>query len=64
MGVVERFTGKSVTLEQATEIASKFAAGAYKDEAESLKNGVTPPALPVAALAGSEKGGSDGAGSK
>jgi uncharacterized membrane protein YqiK len=37
MGIIERFTGQKVTLEQATEIASKVATGAYKDAAD--KNG-------------------------
>jgi flotillin len=62
MGIVEKFTGRTVTLEQATEIASKFAAGAYKDEAEALKNGAMPPALPTVALAAGDRGGSDSAG--
>ncbi len=31
MGVVERFTGKQISLDQATEMAAKFTDGAYKD---------------------------------
>jgi hypothetical protein len=63
MSVVERFTGKAVTMEQATEIASRFADGAYRDETNTAKNGTVSPAPIPAALAAPSTGSSkDGTG--
>jgi Uncharacterized protein conserved in bacteria len=63
MAVVERFTGQRLTSDQASELASRFVEGAYKDEAAAVKpapaNGATPAAagasLPAPAAGSSDK---------
>lgn len=57
MGVVERFTGKQISLEQATEMAAKFADGAYKDATAKPTVALPePPPMPALAKDGKANG--------